>query len=146
MIKDLNLNWLRPNKLNDFDTSKISGQYLDFNISGQSLKEYLGIENDSSVTPLGWFLNKSEQSKSLQEFRLQIKPHLPNNRVELYICNECGDIGCGSVTAKIIDMGDKIVWTEFARQSDPDEVGSYFEVLDLEFERNSYFKALAQVK
>jgi hypothetical protein len=146
MIKELNFKLVNPRKPNNFDTSKISGQYLDFNISGQSLKKYLGIENDNSVTPFGWFLNKNEQSKSLQQFRLQVRSHLPSNRVELYVCSDCGDISCGSVTAQILNMGNRIVWTKFARQSEPNEISSFFSVEDLEFERSSYFKALSQIK
>jgi hypothetical protein len=71
---------------------------------------------------------------------------LVDNRVELYICAACGDIGCGAVTAKVIDKGDRIVSSEFTSQSDPDEVSEVIEVEDLEFERNAYFKALSQVK
>ena len=146
MKKDLTLRWINRDKGINVDTSTISGKYLDFNISGQSLKEYLGITKDSSVTPFGWFLNKNEQSKALKEFRLQTKPHLPDNRIEVYICDECGHIGCGSVTAQIHDKGDKIVWAKFARQHNSDEVSSLFDVEDLEFERTSYFAALAAIK
>jgi len=146
MTKYFALNWVTLYKPGDLAASTNSGKYLDFNISGESLKEYLGISTDNSVTPFGWFLNKSEQSKALKEFRLQTKPHLADNRIEIYICNECGDIGCGSVTVQIHDRGEKIVWAKFAKQHNPDEISSLFDVEDLELERTSYFAALAVIK
>jgi hypothetical protein len=132
MLKDLHLNWVI---LDRRDNPDASGKYLDYTISGQSLKSYLGMPNSSDVTPFGWFLNKEEQQKALKELRLQTKSELVDSRVELYICAACGDIGCGAVTAKVIDKGDRIVWSEFASQSDPDEISEVIEVEDLEFER-----------
>lgn len=143
MLKDLHLNWVTLDKKENPD---VSGKYLDYTISGQSLKNYLGMPNSSDVTPFGWFPNKEAQQRALKNLRLQSKSELVDNRVELYICAACGDIGCGAVTAKVIDKGDRIVWSEFASQSDPDEISEVIEVEDLEFERNAYFKALSQVK
>ena len=140
MIKDLQLIWTNhPNK-------EYSGrQYLDYIISGQPLREYLGIKSNSSVTPFGFFPNKEEQKRILKEFRLQKKTRLVGDRIELYICECCGDISCGSITVKIIDNGDKIVWTNFASQSDPDEIGEEIRVDQIEFDRQSYFSAFSNI-
>ena len=64
MIKDLQLIWTKhPSK-------KYSDrQYLDYIISEQSLREYLGINNKSSVTPFGFFSGKEEQKRILKEFK-----------------------------------------------------------------------------
>jgi hypothetical protein len=32
----------------------------------------------------------------------------------LYVCPECGDLGCGALTAKVGRDGDYIVWSDFA--------------------------------
>lgn len=148
MYHEIYLNWVTVTDLNskNFDNAQMSGKYLDFIISNQPLNKYLGFESKNIVTPFGWFLNKNEQIRILKEFRLQTKTKLPNNRIELYICPACGDIGCGSVTAQIFDKGDKILWTNFANQSDEQEVGELFDVKTLEFERNNYYKAFSQVK
>jgi isopentenyl phosphate kinase len=95
------------------------------------------------VTPFGFFPSEEEQKRALKEFRLQQKTQLVDNRIELYICESCGDISCGSITAKIIDSGDKIIWTHFASQSNPDEIGEEIQVEGIEFERQNYFKAFA---
>ena len=118
----------------------------DYLISGQSLANYLGISKSHAVTPLGWFPDNSVQSEALRQLRLQQKSALVDHRVELYVCSHCGDIGCGSVTVKIEDKGDRIVWRDFADQSDPEDVGNLYKAEAIEFDRNDYFKALASVK
>ena len=140
MLKDLQLKWTNHPHIKYSDR-----QYLDFIIAGQPLRDYLGLKNKSSVTPFGFFPSKEEQKRILKEFRLQQKTHLTGNRIELYVCENCGDIGCGSITAKIIDRGDKIVWTEFAYQSDQAETGETIVVEEIEFERENYFKALSTI-
>jgi hypothetical protein len=143
MLKDLRLNWVAQDKK---DISNVSGKYLEYLLSGQSLRDYLGISNNDSVTPFGWFLNKEAQREALKQLRFQSKSELIDNRVELYICSACGDVACGAVTAKILDKGDRIVWSKFATQSDPYEISEFFDVEDVEFERNNYFKALSQIR
>ena len=140
MTKDLQLIWTNhPSK------EYSDRQYLDYIISGQPLREYLGIKSKSSVTPFGFFPSKEEQKRILKELRLQQKTQLPGDRIELYICECCGEIGCGAITVKIIDKGDKIVWTHFANQSGPDEIGEEIQVDQIEFERQSYFKAFSNI-
>jgi hypothetical protein len=39
-------------------------------------------------------------------------------RTAMYVCAECGDLGCGAVTAVVEVDGDKIVWREFGYQND----------------------------
>ena len=141
MFKELQLKWT-----NQPDSEYSGRQYLDFIIGGQSLKDHLGMKNDSSVTHFGFFPNKEEQKRALKEFRLQQKTQLSDNRIELYVCGNCGDIGCGAITAKIIDRGDRIVWAEFANQSDQKEIGEIINVEEIEFNRQNYFNALSTVE
>jgi hypothetical protein len=63
----------------------------------------------------------------------------------LYVCECCGDIGCGAITVKIIDEGDKIIWTHFANQSDPYEIGEEIKVDPIEFDRQDYLKAFSDI-
>lgn len=141
MIKDLQLIWTKhPGK------EYADRKYVDFIISGQLLWKYLGLKNNSNVTAFGFFPEGEQQRIALKEFRLQQKTQLPGERIALYICTCCGDIGCGAITAKIIDKGDKIAWTAFAYQSDPDEPGEIFDVSDIEFDRQQYFKAFSSIK
>lgn len=40
-------------------------------------------------------------------------PTLEGGRVPLYVCPECGDIGCGALTAVIERSGDHVTWRDF---------------------------------
>jgi hypothetical protein len=135
MIKDLQLIW---KKYED-------KQYAEFMISGEPLKNYLGFPTSKSVTPIGFFENKELEKIALNEFRLKQKTRLFDSRVQLYVCAECRDIGCGSVTVKIIDKGDRIIWTEFGEQSSEDEISEFINVEEIEFERKNYFNAFARI-
>jgi hypothetical protein len=135
MIKDLQLIW---KKYED-------KQYAEFMISGEPLKNYLGFPTSKSVTPIGFFENKELEKIALNEFRLKQKTRLFDSRVQLYVCAECGDISCGSVTVKIIDKGDRIIWTEFGEQSSEDEISEFINVEEIEFERKNYFNAFVRI-
>jgi hypothetical protein len=37
-------------------------------------------------------------------------------RVMLFVCPECGDLGCGAITADIARDGDLVVWSRFGHQ------------------------------
>ena len=140
MTRDLHLSWTM-----NLSKEYPDRQYLDYIVSGQPLREYLGIKRKSDVTPFGFFPSKEEQKRALNEFKLQQKTQLSDNRIELYICECCGDIGCGAITATIIDRGDKIIWTHFASQNDPDEIGEEIQVEQIEFDRKNYFQAFSKV-
>jgi len=140
MLKELSLIWTtHPNKI------YLGRQYLDFIISGQPLREYLEEKNNSNVTPFGFFSNVEEQKRALRELKFQQKTQLKENRVELYICEDCGDIGCGSITTEIKDLRDKIIWKNFAFQNNLDEIGQLINVDQLEFDRQNYFKTFSMV-
>jgi hypothetical protein len=125
------------------DNGEPKRQYWDFVVSGESLQKYL---RAGGVTQLGYFPNKSQERTFLRQLRMQEKSELVDRRVEIYVCSECGDIGCGAVTVRIEDHGDRIIWKDFAHQSDPEYVGELIDVEPLEFDRESYFKALAHFK
>jgi hypothetical protein len=46
---------------------------------------------------------------------------IPNHRRSLFICSECGDIGCGAVTALVIRNGSSIVWKNFGYENNYEE-------------------------
>jgi hypothetical protein len=45
---------------------------------------------------------------------------LRDGRIPLYVCAECGGLGCGAVTAVIEHENDAVVWHSLARQTDYD--------------------------
>ena len=120
--------------------------YLDFTISGQSLKTLLNLEKSDLITLFGWGENKDYTKKILRIFRLQEKSNLQSGRIMLYVCPECGDIGCGAVTVRIEDLGDRIIWKDFGYETDHGGVTKkYSDIPQVEFERQSYFQAFSKL-
>ena len=52
---------------------------------------------------------------------LERRGDLPSGRVSLYICPECGDLGCGAVSVALEPDGEDIIWKEFGHENDYDE-------------------------
>jgi len=42
----------------------------------------------------------------------EVSSSLPDGRVALYVCPECGDLGCGAVTALVERANDDVVWRD----------------------------------
>ena len=73
---------------------------------------------------------------------------LPGPRVPLYVCAECGDIGCGAVTASMILGEDSVTWHRFGYQTgddSADDVGEFQDVGPLTFDRHAYESVLADL-
>ncbi len=72
-------------------------------------------------------------------------PPLPHGRVPVYICAECGDIGCGAVTARIEHLDDRVVWRDFSYENgyepfDPADV--FPNIGPFSFERRAYLTTI----
>lgn len=87
-------------------------EYIDFVIDGVPLR---GRITADVITPLGWGV-PAEQGTAIGRLLRQAEPDLPGMRCSLYVCPECGELGCGAVGV-VIDRGDgAIVWRDFAWQ------------------------------
>lgn len=113
-ISVLQLEWKRR----EGGGGKTRRDYLDFIIDGQPLSEQIGSDLASC---LGWFVPE-ENAKAVRRLLLEESADLPNNRRSLYVCPECGDVGCGAVTVVIERRGDKIIWRDFGFENNSDEV------------------------
>lgn len=87
--------------------------YLDFVIDGQSLSARIPLGR-GLATPLNraWLPTVGVAVEEL----LGTRPVgvLDPGRVMLYVCGECRDLGCGSVTASLTVKGDTVTWSDFA--------------------------------
>ncbi|HEY6904645.1 MAG TPA: hypothetical protein VI216_10075, partial [Candidatus Acidoferrales bacterium] len=87
---------------------KSERHFFDFVVDGHSLCEQVGKPRDM-ISVLCYEYVRPETIKAGNRLLLTEKAVIPNGRRELFICSECGDIGCGSVTALIIREGSSIV-------------------------------------
>src|SRR5215469_8669872 len=91
--------------------------YIDFIITGYSLKDILGYSSSDIITMLGWTNYIVDEMSTIEEFLKQIPPKLETGRTIIYGCPECGDFECGAITAEIIEINDKIIWRNFAYEN-----------------------------
>ena len=92
--------------------------YLDFVIDGRLLSEQIA---GDFVTPLGWG-DASEQTRAARRLLLDEPADFPNDRRSLYVCPECGDLGCGALSAVIENVDNQIVWRDFGHQNNYEDI------------------------
>jgi hypothetical protein len=90
---------------------------LDFVIDGRSLKDRICVGD--RVTPLGSWFPVPDQGFVEQLLGLR-QGDSPSGRVPLYVCSECGDLGCGAITAVVERTDDTVVWRNFAYENNYD--------------------------
>src|SRR5688572_20373327 len=87
-------------------------KFLDFIVDGQSLHALVGNKLDS-VSCLAQWPRMAETQKALDRLLLLEPADFPNNRRSLYVCGECGDLGCGAVSITIVEQDDTFTWHSF---------------------------------
>src|SRR5215216_2128667 len=69
----------------------------DFVVDGRSLNAHI---SDDVAGVLGWG-DAAWEEGVVEKLLGRAPPDLPPDRVALYVCPECGDLGCGAVTASL---------------------------------------------
>ena len=87
--------------------------FLDFIVDDKSLSEMVG----DQISCLGWFV-ADENVRAVRKLLLEEPAELPDNRRALYVCPECGDLGCGAVSLVVEVVGNKIIWRDFGYEND----------------------------
>lgn len=114
-------------------------RHLDFLVDGVSLYDQLRIGDQ--VTPLGCWLPDAER-EYIQKLLAA------SGRVPLYVCAECGDLGCGAITALVERTSDGFVWRDFAFENNYDasitDAESYRAVGPFVFNKTEYWRVLSE--
>lgn len=58
-----------------------------------------------------------QNAQAVERFTCAASPDSESGRILLYICPECGDIGCGAYSAFIEHGGGTYVWRDFAYEN-----------------------------
>ena len=125
---------------------KSERHFLDFVIDGESLWQKLGKPRDS-VSIVCFEFSREETFKAVNRLLLIEKAVIPADRRSLFICGECGDIGCGSVTASVVRDGQAVVWKDFGFENDYEEdirLDEYEGIGPYSFEWGPYERVLLQ--
>ena len=119
--------------------------YLDFVIDGQSLGETL--KCGDMIGCLGWGWPEYE-ADSANVLLLQRASLLETDRAMIYVCRECGDIGCGAITAQVEEVEGLIIWRDFGYENNYDpltpDLKEYAEVGPFLFDKTRYQQTLMQ--
>jgi hypothetical protein len=120
--------------------------YYDFNISGQSLMTILKADNRDLISPFGWG-DKNYEQEIIKEFTGQKNPQISGERLMIYVCAECGDLGCGAITAELKIIDTKVIWKNFRYEDNSSEIDftSFKDIPPFEFDRSDYFKKFKNI-
>jgi len=106
---------------------RVSERYsVDFLVNGRSL--FLATQADK-LDLCGGFLVAGNDTR-IKDINRQVAEQFlferptwvqeinrtPERRVMLFVCSECGDLGCGAITVEIALDGDLVVWSRFGHQ------------------------------
>ena len=92
-------------------------------------------------------LAANENAKTARRLLLEEPADLPDNRRTLYICPECGDIGCGVVSLVIERVDKKIIWRDFGYENNYEgvvRVEGFEEIGPFAFDPDEYEKVIRQ--
>lgn len=133
---------------NFIDSSKTTKQYIDFIVSGQSLGQLFGLSNNALIGTFGWTENIKYENNQIDEFSGVAKPELQTGRTSFYVCSECGDIGCGAITALIEVKDTVITWKNFGYENGIDEpdLTDYKEIGPFHFNKDEYIRTLEELR
>ncbi|WP_407314183.1 hypothetical protein [Desulfosporosinus sp. SB140] len=102
-------------------------KFADLVINNKSLYETLVDKGFDYVSCLGWSFSDI-QLNGINKLLLKSNPDFDNDRYAIFICPECGDLGCGAISVNIKRVGDIIIWSDFAVE---DNLGLY----EIEYDR-----------
>jgi hypothetical protein len=123
---------------------KSQRRFLDLVVDRVSLWECLGKPHDLVSVLCADFV-ESETLNAAERLLLKSEADLPNNRRSLFVCAECGELGCGAITVSVKRAVDSVVWSDFGYENNY-EAGvwrdDYKDVGPFDFEFHQYESAL----
>ena len=115
--------FIRQEEISNNNIIKHKVETIDFIIDNNSLLDLIinkhGGDNDfMGCFSKGWNkLNENSKNKLLNK----LEPETANGRMAIYICPECGDIGCGAYCCKIEKTNGMYIWKDFAYENNYEE-------------------------
>jgi len=81
---------------------KSNHSFYDFLIDGKSLFDICQMEGTGKIGSLGWGINHEYEQSLVRQFLNEEKNEaLDSERIMLFVCSECGDIGCSGTTLNL---------------------------------------------
>jgi len=120
-------------------------RYVDFVVDGRSLGQSMKTAGYDlvSVFTAEWENSCLEEAK--QRLLLQRDSDFPGDRRSLYVCGECGDLGCGAVSIIVEFQDESVIWRNFGYENTWEEIVHFEKLQDIgpfRFPLVSYRKAI----
>ncbi|HET6928712.1 MAG TPA: hypothetical protein VFI45_00200 [Candidatus Acidoferrum sp.] len=98
-------------------TYKTGRTYLDFVIDGISLAERFSSAGFDLVGVFSKSWAAGANEAAFKRLLLQEVSDFPNGRCSVFVCGECGDLGCGAVSTHVSASENTIIWKDFGFQN-----------------------------
>jgi hypothetical protein len=117
---------------------------IDFVVDGESLLAQLLKVDGGYGDFMGCFVQgfRPENLKKQAQLADAIVPDTEEGRYLLYVCPECGDIGCGAYGAKIRITENSVEWYEFAYENGSEPGRALPSIGPFSFAKTEYAAAL----
>lgn len=92
-------------------------RYRDLVIDGVPVSSLVRID---VISPFGWGSSDDEERAAVERLVGRAPPDLPGDRTSLYVCPECGDLGCTAVSIRVDFQKTTVTWKEFGYQNNYD--------------------------
>ncbi len=123
--------------------NKTSVDFQEFCINEKSLLELLPTQDVVGI--IGSFKPEFDK-EAVSQLLLKENSVLNSGRIPIYICPECGDLGCGAITVSIEESADTYTWKDFGFENNYDEelLAEYNEIGPFTFSKMEYESTLKQ--
>jgi hypothetical protein len=127
-----------------FKTGRTS---VDFLIDGQALLAWLVKLGGGHADFMGCFVLGFAERNQAKRASLtgQSPPETNEGRVLLYVCPECGDIGCGAYAARVHVGTELVEWSDFAYENGYEPSQSLRDIGPFLFRLSEYQDVIARL-
>ena len=116
--------------------------FYEFDISERPLSTILKVDLKQLT---GIFTPEGSDSGYFVAQLAKFLGKLSTEKILLYVCADCGDLGCGALTAQISFTENSVVWSDFAYENASETLENYPEIGPFEFEKASYMNAFDEL-
>ena len=112
--------------------------FYEFDISEKPLSTILQVDLKQLT---GVFTPEGSDSGYFVAQLAKFLGKLTTEKILLYVCADCGDLGCGALTAQISFSENSVIWSDFAYENTIETFEKYPEIGPFEFEKEAYLNA-----
>lgn len=116
--------------------------FYEFDISEKPLSTILQVDLKQLT---GVFTPEGSDSGYFVAQLAKFLGKLTTEKILLYVCADCGDIGCGALTAQISFRENSVIWSDFAYENTIETFEKYPKIGPFEFEKEAYLNAFDEL-